>query len=746
MAEGRKERGRLYGIFHPHHTTGPVDRPSTSSSPATTEVVPGEEHIERKDTASTSSSEEPMSNLAQNHQQPSSNAGFESRLGGINLQDDGSTASGSAVNEDPPEATQKPVTSSKSPSSQNSANPSPDHESWTKKVHDTQSCFEEAKHPSEVFGNLEGLKEVMEELKKLKERYDQDEVENSKKPTTGKYTQLITSTRFQQSVALCGGVLAKLGDGFQKASETLGKFFNSQGKTVQLVSNAFRDMSQVHWAGLVLSGIAFVLDNWKVQAGIKEQFKKTINIMFLLGEYVIRVIEMTLNPLVTMSDRSTRMTASSVQLAVEAIFTCIHESISEMKKDGNRFTRFIFATITNELLESHEKRIASMFPFLDSTVALDSHDLLVKLYGMVELMSSSPVSPEGGGALREVKTTGGADRRESELKSGVKRINDNLYEFVLQVDSNLIQRKEPKSADLVLIFFHDLQLDDSLEKEEIHWRTWTFSDQPQTCWPAKMFLEDEDLVDEGIVVRSFAAKYDANIRKTEKVGRSDLYAVANNYTQLVINKVMKKLDKTKPIPPIVLVAHGYGGIVIQEMIKHTYNAARNKSDEHQIQFLKSLRGVFFYSTPHGGLKQDVFDVIVSVGSSTTASNSSVGALVERLQQHDKHLSRSVETFIKNLSAIPEHQVVGSGVEIKTKSVVENRNTRLADWMGTMIEEAAAGVGDVPCYIDADHFSITKPSSGDFGDNKYVFLRDFIVTIVEGERKRTFRGDTGPTSC
>ncbi|KAL3688828.1 hypothetical protein R1sor_015137 [Riccia sorocarpa] len=734
----------------------------TSSSPDTTEVVRGEEHSERKDTAN--SSEEPLSNLAQNPQHvledetvptetPSSHAGLESSMGDI-LQDDGlvadggcfSTASGSVVKEDPPEATQKQVTSSKSPSSQNSSKPGP--EFLMKKVNDTQSRLEGAKHPDEVFRYLEELKEIMVELKTLKEGYDQYEVEKSKKPTTGKPAPLIMSTRFQHSVALCGDVLMKLGDGFLKTSESVVKLVRSQEKTAQLVSKGFREVGQVHWAGLVLSGIAFVLDNWRLRAANKEQFKKTFNIMFLLGEYVLVVTENVQTHPTTLSDRSKRMTASIVQRAVEEIFTCIKESISEMKKDGNPLSRFLFAKITAELLESHEKRLATMFPFLDSTVALDSRDLLVKLYGMVQSIISeftvnkSLVSAEDGGASGEDNTLGGVELTQPESKwksnsvSGVKKFNDNLYEFVL--DSN--ERREPKSANLVLIFFHDLQLDDSMKREEIHWKTWTFSDQPQTCWPAKMFLEDHDLVDEDVVVRSFAAKYDANIRKTEKEGRSDLYAVANNCTQLVINQVMKKLDKSQPIPPIVLVAHGYGGIVIQEMIKHAYNAARNKSDEHQIQFLKSLRGVFFYSTPHGGLKQDVFDIIVSVGSSTTSSNSS-GALVKRLQQHDKHLSRSVENFIKNLNAIPEHQVIGSGVKIKTMSVVEKWNTRLEDWTGTITEEAAAGVGDVPHHIDADHFSITKPSSGDFADNKYVFVREFILTIVEDERKRTSRGDT-----
>ncbi|KAG6552296.1 hypothetical protein Mapa_006149 [Marchantia paleacea] len=59
--------------------------------------------------------------------------------------------------------------------------------------------------------------------------------------------------------------------------------------------------------------------------------------------------------------------------------------------------------------------------------------------------------------------------------------------------------------------------------------------------------------------------------------------------------------------PIVLVAYSLGGLVVQEMVSHAFKKARPQgTDANATQFLKTLSGVFFYSTPHGALKDATY--------------------------------------------------------------------------------------------------------------------------------------------
>ncbi|KAL2631374.1 hypothetical protein R1flu_016060 [Riccia fluitans] len=318
---------------------------------------------------------------------------------------------------------------------------------------------------------------------------------------------------------------------------------------------------------------------------------------------------------------------------------------------------------------------------------------------------------------------------EGNLKRmGVEKINDNLYDLCAASCG-----KDQENA--VVIFFHGLELDDRASSEDTWLRTWTFRDDPKMCWPPQMFSTDEFLTaakfKNNIVVRAYAAKYDASVKMTGTSGRLDLYLFAENLLQTVIDQVMRRTEEQFPI---FLVAHSYGGIVVQELIKHAFNKARNGRPDSQIKkFLQCLAGIFFYAVPHGSLVEETYNNIFRKGSQPLAE------AAEMLSQFNKELSRSRADFEKNINAIKGHTKMRNGAEIRIRTAFEVYETEFRHWKGKIVEEAAvdAGVGAERVNIEADHFKICKPASGPAGftENRYCFLQQMIVDVVKEERSR-----------
>ncbi|KAL2631357.1 hypothetical protein R1flu_016043 [Riccia fluitans] len=311
---------------------------------------------------------------------------------------------------------------------------------------------------------------------------------------------------------------------------------------------------------------------------------------------------------------------------------------------------------------------------------------------------------------------------EGNLKRmGVEKINDNLYD--------LCSGKDQENA--VVIFFHGLELDDRASSEDTWLRTWTFRDDPKKCWPPQMFSTDEFLIKNNIVVRAYAAKYDASVKMTGTSGRLDIYLFAENLVQTVIDQVMRRTEEQFPI---FLVAHSYGGIVVQELIKHAFKKARNGRPDPQIKkFLQCLAGIFFYAVPHGSLVEETYNNIFRKGSQPLAE------AAEMLSQFNKELSRSRAEFRENINAIKGHTKMRNGAEIRIRTAFEVYETELGHWKGKIVEESAvdAGVEAERVNIEADHFKICKPASGPAGftENRYCFLQQMIVDVVKEERSR-----------
>ncbi|KAL3689212.1 hypothetical protein R1sor_015521 [Riccia sorocarpa] len=287
---------------------------------------------------------------------------------------------------------------------------------------------------------------------------------------------------------------------------------------------------------------------------------------------------------------------------------------------------------------------------------------------------------------------------------GVKTISlGQLYDF---------QSCEKEKEKIILLFIHGIALDEQRGADEIPFKTWTFEGsgtESKICWPSKLndlFKEDEEMEEErdDMVVRTLTVAYDACKVMTHNTGRLDLYLLAEKFSHCVIPKLVRKGKKI----PIILVAHSFGGFVIQELIDKAFKATRSTAGyTPQKQFFENLEGIFFYSTPFQALLKSTyfhfFPEVDKEGVTVTYSE-----LVKLLKEQNKELSRDTTSFARNIEAISRDY--RGGKPIKIRAVFEENETVMENWTGKIVEEASARYipgHENPVSLPHDHFRVCK---------------------------------------
>lgn len=168
--------------------------------------------------------------------------------------------------------------------------------------------------------------------------------------------------------------------------------------------------------------------------------------------------------------------------------------------------------------------------------------------------------------------------------------NDSIYMFHKP-------KCPPKSE---IFFFHDIDLS---KGEKLYMETWRSNSKPAVYWP-KDWLSDEFPES-----RISSACYQGAIWKTRTAGYMDMYLIAENLRQDIVN--IYKTDC-----PIFLVGHGLGGLVIKELVysmelqlslwqRGVFSgivSTKGTDFKRLSSFLENIQGVFFYSTPFLGSK------------------------------------------------------------------------------------------------------------------------------------------------
>jgi pimeloyl-ACP methyl ester carboxylesterase len=137
-----------------------------------------------------------------------------------------------------------------------------------------------------------------------------------------------------------------------------------------------------------------------------------------------------------------------------------------------------------------------------------------------------------------------------------------------------------------VLFFHGLPLEDV---QNLHIKTWVNGEN--LLWP------DAWLVKDFPGVHVFYVKYDA-------VLKNENFHMNNVGENLVSDLLQAEIGQVLGCP-VVLVGHSIGGLVIKALClkAHEELSLAESSTTKKLQtFIDNIRGVFYYSTPHRGIR------------------------------------------------------------------------------------------------------------------------------------------------
>ncbi|KAL3698339.1 hypothetical protein R1sor_012415 [Riccia sorocarpa] len=271
------------------------------------------------------------------------------------------------------------------------------------------------------------------------------------------------------------------------------------------------------------------------------------------------------------------------------------------------------------------------------------------------------------------------------LQEEIQKISDALYVFY--------EPKPPQSAKLDIFFFHGLECEGA-DVRDAHILTWRSTGQNEEIWPQKWLREDFPQA------RIISVTYDCCTTQTETEGRMDLYLIGESLVQEI-----RWARERCPNRPVILVGHGFGGVVLKKLCVNAQEKKGNSEfGKDMDMLLESIKGFFFYSTPHLGIE----------GMPPQAENE--GLLLRWMRMLDSNSARLHGTFSSMLSERRfRWRISGVG---EVESTVERHGLR--------VPEASARFGDNYITVQGDHFSVCRPC--DESDNRYIHLRNLIEDV------------------
>ncbi|CAM6084438.1 unnamed protein product [Calypogeia fissa] len=274
-----------------------------------------------------------------------------------------------------------------------------------------------------------------------------------------------------------------------------------------------------------------------------------------------------------------------------------------------------------------------------------------------------------------------------QILSGVTQINDHVFEVY-----------KPAEGDpaVELVFFHGLQVEGC--REAYHLTTWLSRDKSELWlnWISANFP----------CVRILVISYDAQARKTNTDGLTDMYVVGENLIHCLTGE---EALVGQSRCPVVLVGHCLGGLVVKEVcLKASSMLTGNPSSKRLTNFLNNIKGLFYYGTPHHGTM--MADITKRI---------SKGPLFELLSTLNKETERRNEEFRK-LRGTYKWKTFGIGEALKTK---------VGNYKAMVVEEASSRYDVDDHYTDptADHFTLPRAASVKMCT--YLRLRDFVTGLV-----------------
>lgn len=201
-----------------------------------------------------------------------------------------------------------------------------------------------------------------------------------------------------------------------------------------------------------------------------------------------------------------------------------------------------------------------------------------------------------------------------------------------------------------VLFFHGFQHGDY---DEAHLSAWTCGVGSGIIWPQTW------LVKEFCDARILTVSYNARVLKTQE--RFDVYNMGEN----LISDLLDAKVGQNPRCPVILVGHSFGGLVIKQLCvdasSETGSSESKSSRSSKLKsFLENVNGIFFYSTPHYGIADNIVEHFVD--------NGPLLEYVKTLSLPTARLNYRFEKLFGQGGRYPMWQIAAVGESLSTKSV------------------------------------------------------------------------------
>lgn len=265
-----------------------------------------------------------------------------------------------------------------------------------------------------------------------------------------------------------------------------------------------------------------------------------------------------------------------------------------------------------------------------------------------------------------------------------------------KVNGSVFELYAPEGQQkLDIVFFHGLQI---LTYRNAYIETWQSG---SACWPQMWLPEDFPRA------RILSISYDSSARRSKIEGHVDLPTLGE---LLVEDLIVLAGVGTKC--PVILVGHSLGGIVIKQLC---LEADRNQKSSHLHRnksiknFLKNIKGIFYYSVPHGGSQ------LANLAKNYVPYT---GAMLDYLTILSIHTEEINDAF----------RQLREARKWRADAVSENLVTWIGPFRALVVTETSARQ-DVDSFtvLEEDHLSVCKPK--DTSAPSYVILKDFIIQLV-----------------
>ncbi|KAL3690367.1 hypothetical protein R1sor_016676 [Riccia sorocarpa] len=289
------------------------------------------------------------------------------------------------------------------------------------------------------------------------------------------------------------------------------------------------------------------------------------------------------------------------------------------------------------------------------------------------------------GARDEASTSSGHESRLSQ--ENIEKISDALYKFY--------EPTEAHRANLDVFFFHALECE-GVHVQDAHISSWRSSSKPEQIWPQKWLSEDFPHL------RVISISYDSCTKQTYEGGRMDMYRISENLLQ-EIRWARQAQDCDRPV---IFVGHGFGGVVMKQLCVYAHTMKEDSVVGKDVSmFLDSIRGFFFYATPHLGVE------------GLESPSRKDGPLLRWMYALNEELARLHQAFSK-LKELERYRWIIFAVGGQDSTLGRP---------GLRLQEGSCRYGDNYITVTSSHFYVCRPS--DKTSNEYQHLRTLIEDVL-----------------